>query len=67
MRRCAPRVWSQLACETGLEEGVHILRALHKDGLLMVIGQDEEALLLYRLDNGFPDLIGCHQHTMENG
>ena len=61
------RVWSKLACEPGLEEGVHILRALHKDSLLVVIGQDEEALLLYRLDDALPHLVGCHQHAMENG
>ena len=42
---------SKLACETGLKEGVHILRALHNDGLLVVIGKDEEALLLHRLDD----------------
>ena len=61
-----PPVRSKLAFETGLEEGVHILRALHHDGLLVVIGKDEEALLLYRLDDDLPDLIGCHQHAMEN-
>src|SRR4029450_11595747 len=65
----APLPWvrSKLACETGLEEGVHILRALHNDGLLVVIGQDEKALLLSRLDDPLPDLVGGHQHAMENG
>jgi hypothetical protein len=47
-----PPGWSQLAFETGLKEGVHILRALHHEGLLVVIGQDKEALLLYRLQTG---------------
>jgi hypothetical protein len=28
-------VWSKLTFETGLKEGVHILRALHNDGLLV--------------------------------
>jgi len=54
------RARSKLALETGLEEGVHILRTLHNDGLLVVIGKDEEALLLYRLDDDFPDLVRCH-------
>ena len=49
------RARSKLAFEAGLEEGVHILRALHNEGLLVVIGQDEEALLLYRLDDDFPN------------
>ena len=57
----------KLALKTGLKEGVHILRALHNDGLLVVIRQDEEALLLYRLDDDLPDLVGRHQHAMENG
>ena len=33
----------------------------------MVIGKDEEALLLDRLDDDLPNLVGCHQHTMEHG
>lgn len=61
------RVRSKLTCETGLEEGVHILRALHNDGLLVLIGKDKEALLLYRLDDNLSDLVGGHQHAMENG
>jgi hypothetical protein len=65
----APLPWvrSKLACETGLKEGIHILRASHKDGLLVVIGKDEEALLLYRLDDALSHLVGCHQHAMKNG
>jgi hypothetical protein len=57
----------RLGFETGLKEGVHILRALHNDGLLVVIGKDKEALLLDRLDNDLPDLFGCHQLAMEHG
>ena len=60
-------VQSKLAFETRLKEGIHILGALHNDGLLVVIGQDEEALLLHRLNNDLPHLVGCHQHAMENG
>jgi len=33
-----PPVRSKLAFETGLKESVHILRTLHNDGLLVVIG-----------------------------
>src|SRR5215471_7856611 len=61
------RVWSKLAFETHLEEGIHILCALHNGRLLMVIGQDEEALLLDRLDDNLSDLVGGHQHTVEHG
>jgi hypothetical protein len=53
--------------ETGLEEGVHILRALHNDALLVVIGQDEEALLLHRIDDDLADLVRCHQDAMKHG
>ena len=61
------RLRSKLAFETSLKEGIHFLCALHNDGLLVVIGKDEEALLLYRLNNDLPHLVGCHQHAMENG
>ena len=62
-----PPARSKLAFEACLEEGVHILCALHNDGLLVVIGKDKEALLLHSLDDDLPDLVGCHQHAMENG
>jgi hypothetical protein len=55
------------AFETGLQEGVHILRALHNDGVLVSIGKDEESLLLYCLDDDLSDLVGGHEHAMENG
>jgi hypothetical protein len=53
--------------QTGLEEGAHVLRALHNDGLLAVIGQDEEALLLHCIEDDFANLVGRQHDAMKHG
>ena len=52
--------------EARLEEGVQILGALEKNGLLRPVGKDKELILPHGLDDDLPDLVRGHDHAMEH-
>jgi hypothetical protein len=52
--------------EARLEEGVQILGALEKNGLLRTVGKDKELILLHGLDDDRADLVRGHDHAMEH-